>query len=704
MKTIRSAFFAFIAMFMLPFSSAWADTAYVKITDEDGSVFWDMIHGTINGTSIELGLTDENGEPNTVISYSAKGFLDLNEVWSERGGNGIHYQVTSIGEYSFYFCNRLTSVNIPSSVKSIGYRAFHDCSSLTSVTISYGVKEISGEAFFGCRSLISITIPQGLKTIGSRAFKNCISLSSISIPSSVTAIGEDAFISCYGLKSVEIDINTIDKWFHELNIETVTLGEQVTTIGNSAFYGCEYLTSINIPSSVTTIGNSAFHSCSNLASISLPEGLTSIGEYAFSCCSNIPSISIPSSVTSIGDDAFKNCSSLKNVEINTKNIETWFKGQKYIEAVTLGDNVNSIEMSAFQNCSGLTSITISPSVTTIGNNAFLYCSNLEKVNISSIAAWCRISFNNSTSNPLCYARRLYLNNQQVNECVIPSGVTSIGNYAFWNCSNLNSITIPSSVTSIGEDAFQGCLHLNEVNISDIASWCNISFMNSLSNPLGYAQNLCLNKQPINDLVIPSSVNKIGSYAFLNCSNLTSIIFPSSIKSIGDEAFSGCSNITDITSGITDVFVTGSNAFVGCENATLHIPSGTYIAYTGRSDWNRIIHIVESSAGFKMRVACNTRGNVVINGQTALTNMNEEIEVNQDVKNTFEFIPNEGCRLEQVTLNGLDVTLSVNKNKLTAMIPANSQMMVVFSRGNDVNGDGNVDISDVVSLVNFILAQ
>ena len=106
----------------------------------------------------------------------------------------------------------------------------------------------------------------------------------------------------------------------------------------------------------------------------------------------------------------------------------------------------------------------------------------------------------------------------------------------------------------------------------------------------------------------------------------------------------------------------------------------------------------------MTLACNTKGSVLVNGKTTFTNKIKDVEVNEEEENTFEFIPNEGCRLEQVTLNGLDVTLSVSNNKLTTMIPTNSQMMVVFSKGNDINGDGNVDISDVVSLVNLILEQ
>ena len=260
-----------------------------------------------------------------------------------------------------------------------------------------------------------------------------------------------------------------------------------------------------------------------------------------------------------------------------------------------------------------------------------------------------------------------MNEQFVNDLIIPSSVTNIGNYVFSGCSSLTSLTIPSNVTSIGGYAFTDCSGLTSITF-------------------------------------PSSLASIGVSTFSGCSGLTSITIPSSVTSIGNEAFSGCTNLKDVNSEITEVFVTGTDAFKGCENATLHVPAGTYVAYSGRADWNRIIHIEEATEGSQMTLACNTKGSVLVNGKTTFTNKIKDVEVNEEEENTFEFIPNEGCRLEQVTLNGLDVTLSVSNNKLTTMIPTNSQMMVVFSKGNDINGDGNVDISDVVSLVNLILGQ
>ncbi len=622
-------------------------------------------------------------------------------------------EVTCIGNSAFSGCSGLTSITIPSSVTSIEGSAFYGCSGLTSVTIPSSVTGIGERAFSYCSGLTSIEIPSSVTSIGDEAFGGCSGLASITIPSSVTSIGNSAFSGCNNLTTVTINSNAIlsKSYYSSSNINNINnifgsqvteyvIGEGVTSIGEWAFRGCSGLTSVVIPSSVTSIGDAAFSNCSGLLSVEIPSSVTSIGGGAFNGCSGLTSVTIPSSVTSIGNYTFNGCSGLTSI--------------------TIPSSVTSIGNSAFSGCSGLTSIAIPSSVTSIGNSAFSGCSNLTAVTINSNALLSKSYSSSSNINKLF--------GSQVTEYVLGEGVTSIGDYAFsgcsgltsitvpntvtsigssafYNCSGLTSVTIPSNVTSIESSAFSGCNGLNKVIVKDIAAWCKIAFANSSSNPLYYAHHLFSDENTeITKLIIPNNVTSIGNSAFMNCSGLTSIEIPSTVTSIGSYAFQNCTSLRDITSEITDVFVTGDNAFTGCENATLHVPAGTYVAYSGRADWNRIIHIVEGTEGFKMTMACNTKGKVLVNNETIFTNKIKDVEVNEEEENTFEFIPNEGCKLEQVTLNGLDVISSVENNTLKAVIPANSQMNVVFSKAGDMNNDGNIDISDVVSLVNMILGQ
>ena len=148
-------------------------------------------------------------------------------------------------------------------------------------------------------------------------------------------------------------------------------------------------------------------------------------------------------------------------------------------------------------------------------------------------------------------------------------MTSIGEYAFYGCKGLTSVTTPNSVTRIKYYAFYDCSGLTAVNITDLASWCNIHFEDTKSNPLYYAHHLFLNGEEVKDLVIPNSVTSIKYYAFYGCSGLTSVTIPNSVTSIGDGAFWNCSGLTSITipNSVTSI---GSSAFNGCTN----IPSFT----------------------------------------------------------------------------------------------------------------------------------
>ena len=114
------------------------------------------------------------------------------QVTSYNLGNSV----TAIGVYALAGCTVLTSINIPNSVTTIGSSAFYGCTNLASINIPNSLTTIEGSTFYGCTSLTSINIPNSVTTIGSRAFEGCKGLTSIVIPNSVTAIGEYAFSGC----------------------------------------------------------------------------------------------------------------------------------------------------------------------------------------------------------------------------------------------------------------------------------------------------------------------------------------------------------------------------------------------------------------------------------------------------------------------------------------------------------------------------
>ena len=412
--------------------------------------------------------------------------------------------------------------------------------------------------------------------IGDYAFSGCADLTSITIPNSVTSIGKIAFYECKGLKKIFIsdiaawcNINFSDSNANPLynarhlyidentEVQDLVIPNSVTSIGEYTFIYCHSLTSITIPNSVTSIGNYAFEGCSNINSVTIPNSVTSIGEFAFYSCRSLTSITIPNSVESIGGYAFDGCSNLTTVTLNSNSVVSTertdeglsrifgrqvtkyvigegvtsigndaFSGCRSLTSITIPNSVTSIGEYAFSDCRGLTSITIPPSVMNIGMCAFESCYGLRKVIVSDLAAWCNIRFD---SNPLYYAHHLYSDeNTEIQDLVIPSSVTGIGEYAFYGCSGLTSIEIPNNVTSIGGGAFKGCSGLTSVTIPNSVTSINSGTFYGCG---GFTY-----------ISIPNSVTSIGNDAFSGCSGLTSVAIPPSVKSIGENAFENCSGL------------------------------------------------------------------------------------------------------------------------------------------------------------------
>lgn len=210
--------------------------------------------------------------------------------------------------------------------------------------------------------------------------------------------------------------------------------------------------------------------------------------------------------------------------------------------------VTGIGAHAFDYCISLINVIIPSSVTSIGNYAFYGCG----VNFT------KITIPNSVTSIGDYA----FYGCDFTEVIIPNSVTSIGGYAFAECFELTSITIPNSVTSIESYAFWNCIHLTSVHITDLEAWCKIIFNEPHSNPLGHAHHLYLKGEEIKSLVIPESVTNIGDNTFSGCYGFTDITIPNSVTSIGNHAFSSCKGLTDITipNSVTSIEY---GAFWGC---------------------------------------------------------------------------------------------------------------------------------------------
>ncbi|MDO4493930.1 MAG: leucine-rich repeat protein [Clostridia bacterium] len=611
------------------------------------------------------GLADENG---LVIVNSV-----LYDYCGTATSVTIPSGVTFIGYEAFSGYTGIRSVTIPQSVWGIDELAFSGCTGLTSVTIPSGVKMIFSAAFSRCTGLTSVTIAPGVTAIGGDMFVGCTSLKSVSIPVSVTSIYMAAFLGCDALTDVyyagtEEQWNAIDidldndallnaamhyEWCdHEYDenhfcakcgrfdpafitdggicgddltwtltsdgilsivgtgaiesapwrdfresIRKVVIDPRVTYINRSALSGCTNMTYLSMPATASS-DSSAFSDCSGLTEIVLtgngPMKGFAMGSYSSpwgAARANKPRVTIAEGVTSIAGCVFECCD--------------------WITEFTVPASVTRIEGGAFIGCTGLTQITILSNTLSIGNRAFTDCTGLKRVDTPSAEAWLNIRFENEESNPLTFAKNLYVDGTLVKNIVVPQGVTEIGAYAFSNCTSLLSVDfgnitsigdnafygckrlvtlrLPEGLTSIGQSAFEGgerlsyvylpaslqvvgtgaflsCPSIVAVHTPDLAAWLGTDFSGDgvlgSGNPLEHGGTLYINGEKPRKVTIPAGIETIPAYAFANCDELVSVEIPAGVRTVGNGAFWDCDSLQLINVG-PDVESIGYRAFASC---------------------------------------------------------------------------------------------------------------------------------------------
>ena len=480
-----------------------------------------------------------NGRANYIIPDSVKSigelaFKNCTYLTSVLIPDGI----TSIDDYSFDNCTKLTSVSIPKSVTTIGTDAFYNCSNikdvyyggtendwedidvgylstpLTKATMHYCVFGSCGDnlkwtyddttytlTISGTGDMYDyeygklpweihknyieeVIIGNGVTSISDYAFSSCDSLTSVSIPDGVISIGDSAFSSCGSLTSV-------------------TIPDSAASIGEWAFSNCHSLKNVIIPDNVTTIDDYAFAYCENLESVTIPDGVETIGEGAFCCCTSLKTVNIPESVTSIGPMVFALCSSLESITVDNNN--QYYSNDEYgvlfnkdkttliqypngnkEKSYTIPESVTSIGYVAFAGCENLEDVIIPDTVTSI-EYSFYICLSLKSITVDSNNKYYSSDeygalFNKDKTEFIQYP----VSNERTSY-IIPDGITTIDDYAFYWCENLESISIPDGVTTIGDNTFESCTGLMSV-------------------------------------IIPKSVTTIGYDAFYKCDNITDVYY------------------------------------------------------------------------------------------------------------------------------------------------------------------------------------
>ncbi len=398
----------------------------------------------------------------------------------------------------------------------IGWDRIHkDIKIKTSVTVDgleYKVKTVKSTAFKG-EGITSIVLPDSNSEINieNNAFEGCTDLSSASFGTSVTEIGNSLFKGCTSLQSFTTSAASgIGTYAFSgcIKLTEVSLKSNVKTISESAFLGCSSLTTISLPDSVTTLGPSVFRECTALKTVNLPPNLSTIPSTLFYGCSALESISIPGSVKSFGFQAFYNCTSLKSV--------TFSEGIKSIQAREL-----------FAGCA-FTEVSIPSTVEELyvdGKNAKheQWPSVLESINVDPDNP------NFKSVDGVLYSKdgnTLYLCPRSKVGSL--ETTANIGNMACWN-SSLTSVKLLEGCISVADSAFS--------------------------------------RSSIESIILPNTLEEIGSSAFSGCKFLKEIELPKTLTKIEDNVFSDCTKLsmTEIPSGIRSV---GAHSFDGCTNVKL----------------------------------------------------------------------------------------------------------------------------------------
>lgn len=441
--------------------------------------------------------------------------------------------ITTIGINAFQYCS-LSKITLSNNLTEMGKNAFADCENLVSVDIPASLKQIPSFAFNDCRALSSVTLHEGLEVIGASAFGVCRSLSSISIPTTVTEIGGTAFANS-GLTSAVIPGN-------------------VVTLGAGAFSYCENLTYVKIAPGLKYLGGGAFGGCkllTEMQQIELPDGILEIG--------GNPLNETPV-YTNAADRAAKN----KTLFTFSVNGYLFRMTDRYIEEDKRPESVSIVGNVVAGGAVGLTSVqsvTVSDSVTYIGERAFRDCYSLVSIKLSE-------------------------------------NITEIHDETFYNCFNLRSISIPEKVERIGKDAFRFCSNLTAVDMPnhpiliEQGAFANTGFFENgdfLVDGVLYIDGHLVSGDQFKGeeyTVLPGTYS-IAQFAFFAPTSdvfpLKKLIIPDSVGIIGEYAFGGCYNLESITMSQNVTYI-GGNAFRGDKMNPFELPQT--LEYIGTGNFNK----------------------------------------------------------------------------------------------------------------------
>ena len=520
--------------------------------------------------------------PDGFTTMGEQAFMNCKKLTVAKLGNSL----TAIPPRAFSKCPALSEIVCPSTVTSIGDQAFYNDSGLATITMNEGLKTIGNEVFWNNSGVMQFSIPGTVTSMGTNCFYGCTRATYLTFRD-----GDEVMtINNTGGRSSVIDAKTTDSsyrnryydYFMDCPLRVVTLGRNLKFSyrdkisiydyngksyvqvyrATAPFYNHPTLRSVTVTDKVTFLWNHLFDNCKNLESVKVGKRLGYVHTYAFNQCDKLPKINFPASLVSIKDYAFNDCDVLASVTFQSSDA-----------------NNLDIQQHAFDKCVAISELNFPGQTKYLGDYAF--------ANIPGLLS--TIFEDRTTSQPLDIANHTFENDTYLKTVRFPNHLATIGDYTYNECTALEELSFPGRLESIGNFTFRNCLYLGKISFEDSSSAVTLGngcattsgdvsskplFGNSNLNSLYMGRNInytadsshgyspFYNQQWLTDvrfsqagtvtyckdyllqganicesLILPESLQTIGSKTFAQMTKLKGITIPNKVNSIGTYAFS-----------------------------------------------------------------------------------------------------------------------------------------------------------------------
>ena len=477
------------------------------------------------------------------------------------------FLVTKSGDdkgYAVAYFGNSENLVVPEGVVTLSSKLFQSSSVIKTAKLSSTVKYLD-DAFAGCVNLESIDLGQ-VEEIYWGAFSGCTGLTEIIVPETVTYLGSRVFngagdpdgagftVDLSAMKTTEFGDSYT---FYGSNVTKVILSDVITLLPRDAFNGCKYLKTVT------------YTGCTKTEGVNLPSSITTIIYEAFRGCSSIETVFIPASVTELGMDedgnndymrggVFADCTSLRKVEFEEGSPisvirKSNFSNCPLLTEINVPAGVTEIHESAFAK-SGITSITIPASMTAIAASTFDGCTNLAAVNVEGeITSVGNFAFRNCSSLTSFDTSAI---NTYGNSAFEGAGLTSVtinydvaGTSVFKGCANLETVIFDDSVSKVGNYIFRDSSAIKNVTwsagLSVMASTMFGGSTTTVKDEDGTSHVEITPGAAFTEIVIPDTVSEVGTSGFAYCLNAKSIKIGSGVRKIYASAFIGCTNVKEV---------------------------------------------------------------------------------------------------------------------------------------------------------------